>query len=87
MYSRRQVSVGISAAAKAVHECLRWSGSGVPLWKLVPPSECLWEEGISENWMVYPFLEESLWASGSWVTLLEVLFFVDACIQAVIVFV
>ena len=37
--------IGIGATAKAVHECLRWRGSGVPLWKLVPLSEGPWEEG------------------------------------------
>ena len=31
LYSRRRLTLGFSA--KAVHECLRWSGSGVPLWK------------------------------------------------------
>ena len=33
---------------------------------------------MSDSWMVCPFLEESQWASGSWVTLLQVLLFVDA---------
>ena len=28
--------------------------------------------------MVSPFLEKMLWVSGSWVTLLQVLLFVDA---------
>ena len=73
-----QVTLGISVAAKAVHEGLRWRGSGLPLWKLVPLSEGPWEEGISDSWMVCPFLEESQWASGSWVTLLQVLLFVDS---------
>ena len=43
-----QVTLGTSAAAKTVHEGLRWRGSGVPLWKLAPLSEAPWEEGMSE---------------------------------------
>ena len=79
LYSRRRVTLGFSA--QAVPECLRWSGSGVPLWKLVSLSEALgswfrsqklvslsegtWEDGISDSWMVCPFWEESLWVLGS----------------------
>ena len=37
-----------------------------------------WEEEISESWMVCPFLEELMWASDSWVTLLQLLLFVNA---------
>ena len=44
-----QVTLGTSAAAKTVHEGLRWRGSGVPLWKLTPLSEAPWEEGMSES--------------------------------------
>ena len=51
--------------------------ASVPLWKLVPLSEGPWDEGVCESWMACPFFEESLWASGSWVALLQVLF-VDA---------
>ena len=50
----------------------------VPLWKLVPLSEGPWDDGVCESWMACPFFEESLWASGSWVALLQVLLFVDA---------
>lgn len=51
----------------------------MPLWKLVPLSGGPWDEGVSESWMVCPFFEESPWASGSQVALLQLLFFVDAC--------
>ena len=36
------------------------------MWELVPLSKVSWEEGVSEGWMVCPFLEELLGASGSW---------------------
>ena len=50
-------------------------------WKLAPSNlgvEGPWEEGISESWMVRPFLEELMWASDFWVTLLRVFLFVNA---------
>ena len=39
--------------------------SGVPVRKLVPLSEVLWEEGICESWMVCPFLGKLLRALGA----------------------
>ena len=64
-----QQTVGVSA-----HKYMRWSCSGVPLWKLEDP----WEEWIFESRVVCTFLEKSLWVSSSCATLLQVLLFVHA---------
>ena len=46
--SRRwRVTLGFSAAAKDVHECLRWRASDT----CATVEEGPWEEGISESWM------------------------------------
>ena len=55
------------------------SDCGYLMWELVPLSNSKGSlEGVSEGWMVCPFLEETKGTSGSCVTLLEVLMFINS---------